>query len=83
MAGNDSSKHPDGEEFDLTDEQRSAIDQISEILDDLQPDRRRVFKTYLKGLTDGEEGSEEKCGDFSETENNRQSDNAGSDHSGD
>ena len=65
MAGDDSSKHSDGEELDLTDEQRSAIDQISEILDCLQPGRRRVFKRYLKGLTDGEEGREEKCWDFS------------------
>lgn len=83
MAGNDGSQHFDGEELNLTDEQRSAIDRITEILNDLQPGRRRAFKRYIKGLSDGEKGSEEKSGDFSETENNRRFDDAGNDHPSD
>ena len=50
MAGDDSSKHSDGEELDLTDEQRSAIDQISEILDCLQPGQKASFQEISKGL---------------------------------
>lgn len=83
MAGNDSSQHTDGEEPELTEQQRSAIDQIRQILDTLPSDRRQVFQDHLKGLIHGEKGSEEKCGDFSETENNSQSVDAGNDHSGD
>ena len=83
MARNHDSKHSDGEELDLTDEQAAAIDRIREILDTLPSERGDVFQKYLKGLIDDEKGSEEKCGDFSEAENSRQSDDAGSDHSGD
>jgi hypothetical protein len=83
VAGHDSSQHTDGEEPELTEQQRSAIDQIRQILDTLPSDRRQVFQDHLKGLIHGEKGSEEKCGDFSEAENNSQSDDAGSDHSGD
>lgn len=83
MAGNDSSQHSDGEERDLTEHQATAIDRIREILDTLQSERGQVFQKHLKGLIDGEKGSEEKCGDFSEAENSRQSDDAVSDHSGD
>ena len=83
MAGNDGSQHFDGEEPELTEQQRSAIDQIRQILDTLPSDRRQVFQDHLKGLIHGEKGSEEKCGDFSEAENSCQSDDAGSDHSGD
>ena len=56
---------------------------LRQILDTLPSDRRQVFQDHLKGLIHGEEGSEEKCGDFSEAENSCQSDDAGSDHSGD
>jgi len=59
VAGNDSSQHPDGEEPQLTDEQRSAIDRISELLADFPPSRRRAFKRYLRGLTHGEKGRKE------------------------
>lgn len=83
MAGNDSSQHTDGEEPELTEQQQAAIDQIRQILDTLPSDRRQVFQDHLKGLIHGEKGSEEKCGDFSEAENSCQSDDAGSDHSGD
>lgn len=83
MARNHDSKRSDGEELDLTDEQAAAIDRIRESLDTLPSERGEVFQKYLKGLIDGEKGSEEKCGDFSEAENSRQSDDAGSDHSGD
>jgi hypothetical protein len=83
VAGNDGSQHFDGEEPELTEQQQAAIDQIREILDTLPPDRRQVFQDHLKGLIHGEKGSEEKCGDFSEAENRRQPDDAGSDHSGD
>ena len=71
MARNDYSQHSDGEELNLTDEQRSALDRTTEILDDLQPDRTRVFERYLKELIDGEEGRESK---------NDSGDNAGRDH---
>ena len=83
MARNNDSQHTDGEELDLTEEQRAAIDRIREILDTLPSERGEVFQKHLKGLIDGEKGSEEKCGDFSEAENSRQSDDATSDHSGD
>ena len=59
MAGNYRKKHPDGENLDLTDAQKSAVDQIRELLDTLPPERGEVFQEYLKGLTDGEKGSEE------------------------
>ena len=87
MAGNDSSKHTDGEEPDLTEEQRAAVDRLRKELDTLPLGRRRVFKEHLKGLNDGEESGETKndSGDIGQKETvaGRQSDDAGSDHSGD
>ena len=86
MAGNDGSKHSDGENCDLTDVQKSAVDQIRELLDTLPPDRGEVFQEYLKDLTDGEEGNHEE--DSKETgreddKNRDQSGNARRDSSGD
>ena len=83
MARNDSSQHSDGEELDVTEHQATAINRIRAILDTLPPEPGEAFQKYLKGLIHGEKGSEEKCGDFSEAEDSRQSDDAGSDHSGD
>lgn len=87
MAGNDGSQHFDGEEPELTEQQQAAIDQIREILDTLPPDRRQVFQDHLKGLIHGEENGETKndSGNIGhqETVAGRQSDDAGSDHSGD
>ena len=88
MAGNDSSQHSDGEELILTDEQRAAMDRLTEILSDLQPDRRRAFKRYLKGMSHGEKGSKSKSKTVSgeigqpDTVASRQSDDAGSDRAG-
>ena len=87
MAGNDSSKHTDGEEPDLTEEQRAAVDRLRKELDTLPLGRRRVFKGHLKGLNDGEESGETRndFGDIGQQETvaGRQSDDAGSDYSGD
>lgn len=87
MAGYDNSKHTDGEEPDLTEEQRGALDRLRKELDALPLGRRRVFKRYLKGLNDGEEGGETKndSGNIGQEDsvNRRQSDDAGSDRSGD
>ena len=56
VAGNDNPQHSDGEELNLTDEQRAAIDRLTEILSDLPLGRRRAFERFLKGMTHGEEG---------------------------
>ena len=86
MAGNDGSKHSDGENCDLTDVQKSAVDQIRELLDTLPPDRGEVFQGYLKDLTDGEEGGNQSGNDEDGREDNEprhQSGNARRDSSGD
>ena len=87
MAGNDRSKHPEGEEPDLTEEQLAAVDRLRKELDALPRGRRQVFREHLKGLKHGEEGGETETdssdGGQQESDVGRQSNDAGSDHSGD
>jgi hypothetical protein len=84
MAGNDGSQHSDGEELDLTDSSRLLPSiGFARFWIHFRQIEGEVFQKYLKGLIDGEKGSKENSGDFSEAENSRQSDDAGSDHSGD
>lgn len=87
MAGNDGSQHPDGEELNLTDEQRAALDRLAELLNDLPSSRRRAFKKYLKGLSNGEEGCKSKndSSEIGQGDNvaDRQPDDEGCDRQGD